>query len=212
MAVASILVGKPEWIGLLPGTKLLATNMFELNNDGRKVGNISGLLKSVSWLFQENVHIMNLSFAGAVHKVMRKVFVSFHNQKCFMVAAVWIWGGSDVPAFTAAYKGVTGVTRINDHGLAYATTNSGKFVIFATLGVRVFTAGFVGRGGPPGGASFPAPVPPAPLGFGIFQGRAKNPPPLTHPPKKTKKKQTHREPPTKTVVVIPSKNQTDDHL
>ncbi|MBL6933235.1 MAG: hypothetical protein ISR45_09825 [Rhodospirillales bacterium] len=181
MAVASILVGKPEWIGLLPGTKLLATNMFELNNDGRKVGNISGLLKSVSWLFQENVHIMNLSFAGAVHKVMRKVFVSFHNQKCFMVAAVWIWGGSDVPAFTAAYKGVTGVTRINDHGLAYATTNSGKFVIFATLGVRVFTAGSGGRGRLRIGASFAAAFNTAVMGLEISKGRAKQPLHLPQP-------------------------------
>ena len=49
-AVAAIMVGKPEWGGLLPGTKLKAASMFEKNKVGRVVGSSVALLKSINWL------------------------------------------------------------------------------------------------------------------------------------------------------------------
>ncbi len=172
-AIASILVGTPEWGGLLPGARLVAANMFEINKNGRKVGNLSGLLKSVSWLFQENVHVINLSFAGAENKVMRKVFKSLQQQKVVMVAAVGNWGRSDVNAYPAAYKGVIAVTGINDRGLAYAKANSGKYVDFAAPGVRVYTAALGGGGRLRTGTSFATPFITALTGLEIAKGRAK---------------------------------------
>ena len=44
------MVGKPEWGGLLPGTKLKAASMFEKNKVGRIVGSSVALLKSINWL------------------------------------------------------------------------------------------------------------------------------------------------------------------
>ncbi len=178
-AVASIMVGTPEWGGLLPGARLFAANMFELNEKGRKVGNLSGLLKAISWMFQENVHIINLSFAGADNKVMRKVFSAVQKQKLVMVAAVGNWGRSDVPAYPAAYKDVIGVTGISDRGLAYAKANSGKFVDFAAPGVRVYTAATGGSGRLRTGTSFAAPFITALMGLEIAKGRAKSSSELT---------------------------------
>jgi subtilisin family serine protease len=178
-AVASILVGTPEWGGLLPGAKLVAANMFEINKKGRKVGNISALLKSVSWLFQEKVHIINLSFAGADNKIMRKVFKAVQQQKLVMVAAVGNWGRSDVPAFPAAYKGVIGVTGISDRGLAYAKANSGKYVDFSAPGVRVYTAAPGGGGRLRTGTSFAVPFITALMGLEIAKGKTKTSSALT---------------------------------
>ena len=59
-AVAAILVGTPEWGGLLPGAELKAANMFELNETGREVGNAVGLLKSMNWMAAEKVLAINL--------------------------------------------------------------------------------------------------------------------------------------------------------
>lgn len=172
-AIASILVGTPEWGGLLPGAELFAGNMFEVNREGRKVGNLSGLLKAVSWLFQMKVDIINLSFAGADNKVMRKVFESVQQNNMIMVASVGNWGFSDTPAYPAAYKGVIGVTGIDDRGLPYAKANTGNFIDFAAPGVRVYTAAPGGSGRLQTGTSFAVPFITAMMGLEIAKGRGK---------------------------------------
>ena len=56
-AVAAIMVGKPEWGGLLPGAELKAANMFEMNEVGRVVGSSVALLRAVNWLATMKVKV-----------------------------------------------------------------------------------------------------------------------------------------------------------
>jgi len=135
----------------------------------------AGLLKSVSWLIDEKVHIINLSFAGADNKIMRKVFERAQELGLVMVAAVGNWGRSDVPAFPAAYEGVIGVTAVNERGLADPMANSGSYVDFAAPGVRVFAAA-PGTGGRfQSGTSFATPFITAMMGLEIAKGSARTP-------------------------------------
>ena len=125
-AVASMLVGKPEWGGLLPGAKLLAANMFEINESGRKVGNAVALLKAINWMAKEKVHVVNLSVAGADNKVLRRVFKSAQKKGLIMVAAAGNWGSGAKPAFPAAYKDVMAVTAFDRGKLVYSRANRGS--------------------------------------------------------------------------------------
>ncbi len=172
-AVAAIMVGTPEWGGLLPGAELRAANMFEYDEGGRKVGNAIGLLKAANWLIEEKVHIINLSVAGADNKVLRRIFEKALQQKLVLVAAGGNWGRSDKPAYPAAYKGVVAVTAISDQGLIYSEANTGKYIDFAAPGVSVYTAAPGGGGRLQSGTSFATPFITALMGLEIAKGNAK---------------------------------------
>ena len=172
-AVAAIMVGTPEWGGLLPGAELRAANMFEYNEEGRKVGNAIGLLKAANWLIDEKVHIINLSVAGADNKVLRRIFEKALQQKLVLVAAGGNWGRADKPAYPAAYKGVVAVTAISDQGLIYSKANTGKYIDFAAPGVKVYTAAPGGGGRLQSGTSFATPFITALMGLEIAKGNAK---------------------------------------
>ncbi|MBC8445242.1 MAG: S8 family serine peptidase, partial [Rhodospirillaceae bacterium] len=174
-AVAAIMVGTPEWGGLLPGASLYAANMFEYNEEGRKVGNAIGLLKAANWLINERVHIINLSVAGADNKVLRRIFQKALQQNLVMVAAGGNWGRDDKPAFPAAYKGVVAVTAISDQGLIYSKANTGEYIDFAAPGVSVYTAALGGGGRLQSGTSFATPFITALMGLEIAKGNAKTP-------------------------------------
>lgn len=172
-AVAAIMVGTPEWGGLLPGAELRAANMFEYDEEGRKVGNAIGLLKAANWLIEEKVHIINLSVAGADNKVLRRIFEKALEKKLVLVAAGGNWGRSDKPAYPAAYEGVVAVTAISDQGLIYSEANTGKYIDFAAPGVSVYTAAPGGGGRLQSGTSFATPFITALMGLEIAKGNAK---------------------------------------
>ncbi|HER26736.1 MAG TPA: hypothetical protein ENI69_06470 [Rhodospirillales bacterium] len=173
-AVAAIMVGRAEWGGLLPGAELFAANMFEINEKGRKVGSAIGLIKAASWLLDQNVHVINLSVAGADNKVLRKVFKKVLAKKQKLVAAGGNWGRSDKPAYPAAYKGVVAVTALNSRGLIYSKANTGSYIDFAAPGVRVYTAAPGGGGRLQSGTSFASPFIAAMMALDIKNGKGKS--------------------------------------
>ena len=155
-AVAAIMVGMPDWGGLLPGAELKAANMFEMNEVGRSVGNAIGLLKSINWLAKKRVHVINLSIAGGNNKAVRLAFKRAKKRKLVMVAAAGNWGSANRPAYPAAYKGVVAVTALDRDKFVYAKANRGNYIDFAAPGVQVYTA--VPRGGRlQSGTSFASP-------------------------------------------------------
>ena len=174
-AVAAMLVGKPEWGGLLPGAKLLAANMFEVNESGRKVGNAIALLKGINWMAQEKVHVVNLSVAGADNKVLRRVFKAAQKKGLIMVAAAGNWGSGAKPAFPAAYKDVLAITAFGRKKLVYSRANTGSYIDFAAPGVRIYTAAPGGGGRFQSGTSFATPYLSALIGLEVaHRGKKKS--------------------------------------
>jgi subtilisin family serine protease len=156
-AVAGMLVGKADWGGLLPGAKLYAANMFEINENGNKVGSAVGLLKAVDWLATKHVDAVNLSIAGSDNKVVRQAFDFAKKSKLMMVAAVGNWGRADKPAYPAAYDFVVAVTATKGTELIYSHANQGSYVDFAAPGVGIYTALAGGGGKAQSGTSFATP-------------------------------------------------------
>ena len=174
-AVAAMLVGKPEWGGLLPGAELLAANMFEINESGRKVGNAVALLKAINWMAKEKVHVINLSVAGADNKVLRRVFKAAKKKGLIMVAAAGNWGSETKPAFPAAYKDVLAVTAFGQKKLVYSHANRGSYIDFAAPGVRIYTAAPGGGGRFHSGTSFATPYLSALIGLEVaHRGKKKS--------------------------------------
>ncbi len=144
-AVATMLVGKPSWGGLLPGAELFAANMFEINEVGKVIGSGIGLLKSIDWLAGKGVQAVNLSVAGGDNKVVRKAFDRARDKGLILVAAAGNWGTDKRPAYPAAYRDVIAVTAIDAKRKPYKKANRGAYIDFAAPGVKIYTA--VPKGG-----------------------------------------------------------------
>lgn len=142
-AVAAMLIGQASdqgWGGILPGAEVMAANMFEINEDGRLVGNAAALLKALDWMAAERVHMVNLSVAGADNKALRYALQRARKLGLVMVAAAGNWGRADRPAYPAAYDHVIAVTAFGAGGDIYTMANQGAYIDFAAPGVHLWTA------------------------------------------------------------------------
>jgi len=171
-AIAGILVGKPEWGGLLPGASLYAANFMEYNESGRMVGSAMGLMKSAKWLIGKKVDIMNISITGTDNKVLRKLIEKATKKRLILVAAAGSSGKKNRPAYPAAYKGVVAVTALDMKGKIFYKSNTGSYIDFAAPGVKVYTP-VPGGGRLQSGTSLAAPFVTALMGIEILNGRAK---------------------------------------
>ncbi|HJO96919.1 MAG TPA: S8 family serine peptidase, partial [Rhodospirillales bacterium] len=156
-AVAAIMVGKPEWGGLLPGTKLKAASMFEKNKVGRVVGSSVALLKSINWLAKKKVKVINMSVAGGDNKIVRRALDKVKKKRMILVAAAGNWGSADRPAYPAAYKEVVAVTAFGEERRVYSKANRGQYIDFAAPGVQIYTAVSRRGGRVQSGPSFASP-------------------------------------------------------
>jgi hypothetical protein len=173
-AVAAILVGTPEWGGLLPGAELLAANMFQEKPSGDVVGNALGLLKAVNWMAKEKVKVLNLSVAGGNNKVVLKAFKKALDRGMILIAASGNWGEKGKPAYPAAYDFVIAVTAFGSKKLIYSHANRGRYVDFAAPGVRLWTAVPGGGGRFQSGTSFASPYIAVMVAMGLARGKVSN--------------------------------------
>jgi len=173
--VAAMLVGRAEWGGLVPGAQLYAANMFELNEEGKKVGSAIGLIKSMDWMASKKVDAVNMSVAGGDNKVVRKALDIAKKQNLLLIAAVGNWGRSDKPAYPAAYGEVIAVTALKGGELIYSHANTGNYVDFAAPGVGIWVATPGGGGEIQSGTSYATPFITAIAAVLRKSGRAESP-------------------------------------
>jgi subtilisin family serine protease len=174
-AVAAIMVGRPEWGGLLPGATLKAGNMFQTNEVGAQIGSAVGLMKSIDWLLGENLQAINFSVAGADNKIVREVIDKAKSKKIAMVAAAGNWGTDQRPAYPAAYDEVMAITAFGDKGVLYSHANYGPYIDFAAPGVDVFVAAPGGVGKLESGTSFASPFVTVLAALEVARGRSGDP-------------------------------------
>jgi subtilisin family serine protease len=168
-AVAGILVGVPEWGGLLPAAELSAANIFDIDKTGKTRGNANGLIKAVEWLLRERVDVINFSLAGADNKALRRAVFKARRKGMPMVAAAGD-RGVETAVYPAAYKEVIAVTALGAKRVAYKHANRGRFIEFAAPGVRIYTA-VPGGGRLQSGTSFASPFIAAIAGFLVERNR-----------------------------------------
>ena len=172
-AVASIMVGSNSggqgWGGLLPGAALFAANMFEFNERGQLVGSARGLVLAVDWMVENDVHVVNMSVAGADNRVVRSAVERAYRKRLVMVAAAGNWGSETKPAYPAAYRQVIAVTAVDADHTVYRHANRGRYIDFAAPGVRIWTA-VPGGGRFQSGTSFAAPFVSVLIGLEVAQG------------------------------------------
>jgi len=158
-AVAALLVGAPDSqaSGLLPAARLYAAAIFSVKEDGRIVGTTDAIARSVDWLGQQGVRVVNLSLSGPGNQVMRLTAERAFENGMVLVAAAGNEGPHAAPVFPAGYPAVMAVTAVDASLQPYHEANRGDYIDLAAPGVDVWSA----RGGQGGryntGTSFAAP-------------------------------------------------------
>ncbi len=158
-AVAAIIVGAPDSSssGLLPAARLFAAAIFSLRDDNRIIGTTDAIARSIDWLGQQGVRVVNLSLSGPGNQVMRLTVERAHESGMVLVAAAGNEGPNAAPVFPAGYAPVVAVTAVDAALHPYSEANQGDYIDLAAPGVDVWSA----RGGQGGrynsGTSFAAP-------------------------------------------------------
>lgn len=155
-AVASILVGSPDWGGLLPGAQLFAANIFYEKQNGSRAASAQALVRALNWLVDQNVQVINLSIAGGDNKVLKRIVDTANGNGIVVIAAAGNGGMKAAPAYPAAYSTTIAVTALNHEAKVYVHANRGEYIDFAMPGVRIWTA-VPGGGKYQDGTSFAAP-------------------------------------------------------
>jgi len=157
-AIAGVLVGKPEWGGLLPGAQLFAANVDSLRRNGELVGNAVSIAKAIDWMVNNKVHVINMSFAGANNKIVHDAIQKAERQGIAIVAAAGNWGLGSERAYPAAYTEVLAVTALSSNGKRVASfSNRGEYIDFAAPGSQIWAPIPGGGGRYLSGTSFAAP-------------------------------------------------------
>ncbi|MDA0238656.1 MAG: S8 family serine peptidase [Proteobacteria bacterium] len=171
-AVAALLIGSPGpegWGGLLPSASLRAANVFGINSRGKTVGSTASILRGISWLATQKVHVVNIGLTGPDNKNVRKAMSIAHKRDLVVVAAAGNRGFKGKRAYPAGYYHVLAVTAVGPYKGAMTNANRGEYIDFAAPGVRLWTA-VPGGGKYQSGSSFATTYVTAMIGLEVARG------------------------------------------
>ena len=160
-AVAALIVGQdPSGAlgGFAPGAALYAVSAFT-ESRGDVGADIERIATAIEWLLQQDVRLINMSFAGPENIVLTAVLDSAAAQGAIMIAAAGN-DGRERAAYPAAHPSVIAVTAVDAAFRRYRDANYGDHIEFSAPGVDIYVASSRG-GNYASGTSYAAPIVPA---------------------------------------------------
>ena len=157
-AVAALLVGEdPEGAlgGFAPGAALYAVSAFtEIRQEPG--ADIERIATAIEWLLQQDVRLINMSFAGPENPVLAAVLQRAAEEGAVMIAAAGN-DGRERAAYPAAHPAVIAVTAVDAAFRRYREANYGDHIEFAAPGVDLYVASSR-DGSYASGTSYAAPI------------------------------------------------------
>ncbi|MCG3267914.1 S8 family serine peptidase [Yoonia sp. I 8.24] len=157
-AVAALIVGEDPndaLLGYAPGAHLFAVNAFAREHSG-VAADVDRIAASLSWMLSNDVHLINMSFAGPPNKVLEDILTQAEQAGAIMIAAAGN-GGRDAATLPAVSPSVIAVTAVDAAMRRYRSANWGDHIAFAAPGVDIYVARPSG-GGYATGTSYAAPI------------------------------------------------------
>ncbi len=137
-AITSIWIS--EKTGLAPSAKVYVASVFRRENKKQINTSTEWLLSGLSWLAEQEVDVINLSFGGPANKVFEKAISNVQKKGMILVASAGNNGPAAPPVFPAAHKGVIAVTAVDNKLKLYNRANNGDYIDFAAPGVNILVA------------------------------------------------------------------------
>lgn len=158
-AVAALLVGQdPSGAlgGFAPGAELFAVSAFT-TSAGDPGADIERIATAIEWLLQQDVRLINMSFAGPQNVVLDEVLSRAAARGTIMIAAAGN-DGRERAAYPAAHPSVIAVTAVDAAFRRYREANFGAHIEFSAPGVDLYVASRRSGGGYASGTSYAAPI------------------------------------------------------
>lgn len=131
-SVAGLIAGVGALRGTAPGARIYQVRAFD---GGRSTTNV--LLDALDWAAGQNVHVMNMSFAGPKNALLETACAAALAQGIVLVAAAGN-DGPDAPYdYPAAYTGVIAATATDEEDRLMPQANRGPYVFIAAPGVDI---------------------------------------------------------------------------
>lgn len=158
-AVAALLIGAPAsgFPGLMPGSELVAADVFSLDKQGHIATDAARLAAGLDWLIAQSPSVINLSFTGPDNSVVHAAAHRVVDAGIPLVAAAGNLGPSAPPQYPAAFAEVIAVTAVDRNLAVYPRANQGTYIEFAAPGVGIWTPAERGTGVFREGTSFATP-------------------------------------------------------
>ena len=134
---------------------LLAADIYGSDPAG---GNATAIARALGWMAQRNVPVVTISLVGPDNSLLGRAIKAAQQKGMLIVAAVGNDGPAAPPRYPAAYKGVIGVTGVDQRERALPEAGNGTPVDFAAPGAGIKGASPEGRLVPLRGTSFAAPL------------------------------------------------------
>jgi subtilisin family serine protease len=153
-AVAALLVG--DSVGLLPGARLYAANVFRTRGRARET-TAEWIAQAFNWLVERRVAIVNLSFGGPRNLLLEAAVERLLATGAAVVAAGGNGGEQAGPVYPAAQRGVIAVSAVDAELKPWRQANRGDYLAFSAPGVDIWSAAPGRDGAYVSGTSYAAP-------------------------------------------------------
>ncbi len=134
-AIASLLVGTGEVMGMAQGAKLISLAAFDPTKSASGISQTRYIVKAMdaAWTLRPNV--LNLSFGGKEDPLMGQMIGAIDARGICTVAAVGNGGAAGKVLFPATHPATLAVTAADEKLRVYAYASQGSAVDVAGLGV-----------------------------------------------------------------------------
>ena len=136
-AIAGILSGPA---GLLTDATLFVAAAVIEDEKGRPRSRVDHLARSINWMAENEVKVVNLSLAGPKNKIFARVVDSAARRGMILVAAAGNAGPGSPPLYPAAFEQVVAVTAVDAARRVYRKAVQGAHIDLAAPGVDVWLA------------------------------------------------------------------------
>lgn len=134
---------------------LLAADIYGSDPAG---GNATAIAQALGWMAQRNVPVVAISLVGPDNSLLQRAIKAAQQKGILVVAAVGNDGPAAPPRYPAAYKGVLGVTGVDQRERALPEAGIATPVDFAAPGAGIKGVSLDGKLVPLRGTSFAVPL------------------------------------------------------
>ena len=137
-AIASLFVANDEnLVGLVPNSTLYSAAVFVTDPEKGDIASTVSLVKSLDWLLQADVDVINLSLTGPPNRLLEVAIDKVSRTGVVVLAAAGNDGPMATPRYPAAYSSVVAVTAVDARGRAFRLANRGDYLALAAPGVNL---------------------------------------------------------------------------
>ena len=137
-AIASLFVANDEnLVGLVPNSTLYSAAVFVTDPEKGDIASTVSLVKSLDWLLQAGVDVINLSLTGPPNRLLEVAIDKVSRTGVVVLAAAGNDGPMATPRYPAAYSSVVAVTAVDARGRAFRLANRGDYLALAAPGVNL---------------------------------------------------------------------------